>query len=153
MSSGPKKLLVVVGVVVALFGLWFTDNFVYPLKSESPNYSDVERAFAKLQFPTDWVEVSSSENKGMFGRGCNMFNDSGCFHKSRTFKVSETTTAEDVKKVLLAAGCPGVVEEKSNPISANPYTELTCTISALRVDSDIEFSSPNNEVYISVGTD
>lgn len=153
MSQGVKKVLVVLGVVVVFITLTAIDNFTYPFKAESPNFSDVERAFSRLQFPSGWVEISTSENRGLHGRGCDPFNDSGCFHKSKTFKVSAETTAEDVKKVLLAAGCPGVNEESSDPASANRYTELKCAISGLKVNSDIEFSMPNNEVYISVNTD
>lgn len=109
MSQRLKVIAVFTGVILVLFGLWVTDNFIYPLKAQSPNYSDVEAAFAKLQFPSDWVETARSENRGMFGRGCDMFNDSGCFHKSKTFKVPENMTNEQVKAFLIISGCPGVV--------------------------------------------
>lgn len=133
MSSTGKRAFVVVGVVLVLFGLWFTDNFVYPLRAESPNYSDVERAFAKLQFQAGWTQIDSSQNKGMFGRGCDMFNDSGCFHKSLTFKVPDVEAAKvTLKAQFMSNGCKGILDEATyegnSNVSPKTLTSLSCQL-------------------------
>lgn len=128
-----KRALKVIGlvtlVVVLLAGIWVTDNLIYPFKSESPNYSDVEKAFAKLQFPSEWQEISSSENRGLHGRGCNPLNDAGCFHKNTIFKVDDTNAKEIVKSMFLESGCEGVSEKPyTNNPTDDPSYNLFCTI-------------------------
>ena len=152
MSSTGKKVFVVSGVLLTLVGLWFVNGFVYPLRADSPNYSDVERAFAKLQFPSDWVEVNSSQNSGMFGRGCDRFNAAGCFHKSKTFKVPDTIKAEDVKKVLLNAGCPGVIERDIGyGGDSRPSQSLQCSKGG-GVNYEASHRGPTSEVYVGAKT-
>ena len=152
MSSTGKKVFVVSGVLLTLIGLWFVNGFLYPLRADSPNYSDVERAFAKLQFPSDWVEVSSSQNSGMFGRGCDRFNDAGCFHKSKTFKVPEATTKDQAKAFLISAGCPGIVESEFTSLGeAKPSFNLECAKSGgIRLGSTIYGSE--SQVSVTVRT-
>lgn len=104
-----KIVGVVFAVLVVIVGLWATDNFIYPFKSVSPNYSDVEAAFAKLQFPAEWKEISSSENRGIHGRDCDPFNTAGCFHKTGSLSVPDNLSNDDVKAFMIASGCPGVV--------------------------------------------
>ena len=152
MSSTGKKVFVVSGVLLTLVGLWFVNGFVYPLRADSPNYSDVERAFAKLQFPSDWVEVKSSQNSGMFGRGCDRFNAAGCFHKSKTFKVPDTIKAEDVKKVLLNAGCPGVIERDITQTGESKTSyNMQCSLGG-GISFGLDHLGPKTEVYVSAKT-
>jgi len=60
-----KVALSVFGVFVALLGLAYIHLAVYPFTSQKPNFADVERVFNKMQFPSDWQEISSSENRGV----------------------------------------------------------------------------------------
>ena len=108
-----KRAFKIIGIVtlgfVLLAGIWVTDNLVYPFRSETPNYSDVESAFNTLQFPSEWQEIDSSENRGLHGRGCNPLNDAGCFHKSKTFKVPDETSIESLKSFIVTSNyCEGV---------------------------------------------
>ncbi len=95
-----KVSAVVVGAFVIIAGIWTVDNLIYPFKSETPNFADVERAFNKLKVPSDWQEVSSSENRGLYGRGCNPLNDSGCFHKGKTFSIPENINTNNLINVF-----------------------------------------------------
>lgn len=148
------KVTGVIAIVLAVFvGLWAVDNFYYPFKSESPNYSDVERAFAKLQFPADWKEISSSENRGLFGRGCDPLNDSGCFHKGKSFKVPEGFTSEGLKNVIIQSGlCSAVVENDiTQSGESKPSFNMNCgTDNSINVGADL--IGTNSEVYVSVKT-
>lgn len=152
-----KKAFKIIGIIVAVFvmlaALWITDNFVYPFKSVSPNYSDVERAFAKLQFPSDWEQISSSENRGIHGRDCDPLNGSGCFHKSRTFKVPEGVTSEDIKRVILDSGlCAGVVEvDITQKDETKPSKNLACGAGG-SISLGADFIGPKSEAYVSVKT-
>lgn len=112
MSTGVKFFGIVLGVPALIIGLLLVNAFIYPFSSKDPNFSDVEQAFAKLQFPADWQEISSSENRGIAGRGCDPFNSSGCFNKRRTFSVPDNTTPAEVVLVLKNAGCEDVAIEE-----------------------------------------
>jgi hypothetical protein len=129
-----QVIIVILGVLVVLFGIGFIDTFVYPLHSDRPNYSDVEKTFAKLQFPSDWKEVDSSENRGIHGRGCDPFNDSGCFHKNKTFKVDDTQAARvSLKEIFTSLGCTNVDDEATYEGNSNATpktaTNLSCRLS------------------------
>ncbi len=154
MKRGLKITAIIAAVLFVIVGLWAVDNFYYPFKSESPNYADVEKAFARLQFPADWKEVNSSENKGLFGRGCDPLNDSGCFHKSKTFSIPESTTIEEVKKVVADSGlCTGLVV--SQPLykqEAKPTNNYECGVgNGVKIDGT--FRGLRGEVYLAVSTD
>lgn len=112
MKTVLMRIGIVAGIFLLLFGVWFIDNAVYPFRAVHPNYSDVDKAFAQLQFPADWQEISSSENRGIRGRACDPLNSSGCFHKRKIFKVSENYTVDQLKQFFIQNGCPGVVEDE-----------------------------------------
>lgn len=113
MSRALKIIALVAAIPIVIFGLITINLFVYPFQSKQPNFKDVETAFAKLQFPAEWQEISSSENRGLHGRGCDFFDSSGCFHKGKTFKVKDVTEAKDVVKELIKVqgGCADISEE------------------------------------------
>lgn len=152
-----KRYLKVTGIIAAMLfvivGLWAVDNFYYPLKSESPNYADVEKAFARLQFPSDWKEISSSQNKGLFGRGCDPLNDSGCFHIGKTFSVPDNASSDDVKKIIIESGlCPGVVEtDITQQGEVKPSKNLSCGVGG-SINLGADFIGPKSEAYVSVKT-
>lgn len=152
MRKGLKVASLIGGVLIVAVGLWFTDNFVYPFKASNPNYSDVEAAFSKLQFPSDWKEISSSENRGLHGRGCDPVNSSDCFSKSKTFKIPETTTKDEVSRVLLSVGCTGLSEKDISQSNEKEQSiNLSCSVgNGINIGSDL--LGPNSEVYVSVKT-
>lgn len=152
MKKPLRTILVIVGVLVLLIGYWGVDNFVYPIKAVHPNYSDVEQAFSKLQFPADWKEISSSENKGLHGRDCDPSNTAGCFHKSKTFKAPENTSAQDVEALLTATGCGAVItSDFTAGGDTKPSTNLECSFGGgLGYSASLE--GPKAEVYVSANT-
>lgn len=148
MSRGVKFFGVLLGVPAVLLALFYINTYVYPFQSKKPNFSDVEQAFAKLQFPADWQEIQSSENRGIAGRGCDPFNSSGCFHKSKTFKIADTVTQEDVKQVFLDAGCESVsVTDNTHRGEVESSYNLRCNLSG-GLSFGGSLRGPENEVYI-----
>lgn len=152
MKKAFKIISAVVGLLVLLIGLWVVNNFVYPFQSVHPNYSDVEAAFAKLQFPSDWREISSSENRGLHGRGCDFLNNAGCFHKGKTFSVPERVTKDNLKQLLIDSGCLGTVEsEFTYDGDAKPSFNLECGLSGgVRLGATIR--GPESKVSVTVRT-
>jgi hypothetical protein len=153
MSKGLKFFGVVLGVPILVLGLVYVNTAVYPFQSKRPNFADVEQAFAKLQFPAEWQEVSSTENRGVAGRQCDPFNSSGCFHKSKTFKFSPNATYEDVKSILTNAGCKSVSVAKNTRLGESKESyELRCRIGTQGVYLVGTFEGPEGESYISATT-
>lgn len=110
--STPVKFFgVIIGVPALIIGLLLVNAFIYPFSSKNPNFSDVEQAFSKLQFPADWQETSSSENRGIAGRGCDPFNSSGCFYKDKKFKFSSDPVVA-IKEIFSKAGCETVSQSE-----------------------------------------
>lgn len=153
MSKRAQIITIVIAVPVVLVGLMFVHQYVYPIFPVNPNFSDVEKAFAKLQFPSDWQEISSSENRGLHGRGCDPLNDSGCFHKSKTFKLPEGNTLDNIKTVITASGlCSDLVI--SSPLYKDqeiPTNNYECGAGdGLSIGGT--YRGPDNEVSITVRT-
>lgn len=151
MSKTVQTIVIIVGVLVVLFGVGFIDAFVYPLRPDHPNYSDVEKAFTKFQFPADWKEVSSSENRGIHGRGCDPLNGSGCFHKRREFSIPPSTTIDDIKSLVTTEGlCSDLIV--SQPLykeDDKPTNNFECNINAgLKIVGT--YRAPSNEVSFTV---
>lgn len=143
---------IIIGLPVLLVGLWIVDTSIYPLTSDDPNYADVETAFAKLDFPSDWQEINSTENKGIAGRGCDYFNSSGCFHKSKTFKISESTTETNIKNFFERSGCSDVVSrEVTQRGEQKPSYNFRCMIEP-SVYLSGTYRGLENEAYISIAT-
>ena len=145
-----KTLGIFVAILVVLLGVWIFHNSVYPFTTSHPNFSDVERVFNKMQFPSSWQEIDSSENRGVAGRLCPIESSTKCYHKSKTFSIPEATTIEDVKKVLLQTGCPiiGVRDNTAKNDMTKKYS-LVCSIDALDIGSDFDIGK--KRLYVSVG--
>lgn len=153
MKKPIQIIIIILGVVVVLFGVWFTDNFVYPLKADKPNYSDVEKAFAQLQFPADWKEIGTSENRGMHGRGCNPFNDSGCFHKTKIFQVSDAEIAKNkIKDIFKTVGCSDVQDEPTYEGNSNTSPKTAANLSC-RLQNGVTLGASTSQLRgeVSVG--
>lgn len=134
-----SKAKVGVGIGLFLFvGFWFINNFVYPFVADSPNFSDVERVFNRMQFPAEWAEIKSSENKGMFGRSCPIEPGSKCFHKGKRYKVPVNTSPDTIEAILKQAGCEQVSFDEQNPIGGNPYTNYECSVEGLLIDGSLD---------------
>lgn len=144
-----KKLGLLWLIGVVMLGLGYVNLAVYPFGTTSPNYSDVERVFNKMRFPSDWTEIRSSENKGVAGRNCPIESGSVCYHKSKTFKVPKSTASLDVENKLKESGCPVVAVSESKPAGGVSYTTFKCSIEGLEVSGEIEYMN-EPEVYISV---
>ena len=147
-----KYIGIGLGIFILLAGIWVTDNFIYQFKSDKTNYSDVEKAFAKLQFPTDWKEIDSSENKGLHGRGCDPLNDAGCFHKSKTFNIPANLSTEDVKAFLIAGGCPGVtITPGGYSEDLKPSYDFNCGTTE-GIDYVASLNGPKAQLYVGTST-
>ena len=123
-----KVLGVIVGIIFFLVGLIMA-NQIYPFRADNPNFSHVEAAFSKLEFPSDWQKIGDSENRGRSGRACDAFNNSGCFHKSAKFKVRDAIEARNqVRELFLKQpGCTKVIakERQDGNGSDAPMTAAT----------------------------
>lgn len=146
-----KTFLKVGGVVFVLIALFVINVAYYPFFTSHPNYSDVERVFNKMQFPSDWQEIRSSENRGIAGRACPIESESKCYHKSKAFKVAEKTSMDTIEAVLKQTGCPIVAIKENRPTGGEAYTTFKCSIEALEVSGEIEWKN-EPEVYIGVRT-
>lgn len=144
MKKALKTIGIIFAALVVIVGLWVTNNFIYPFTADDPNFTDVEAAFAKLEFPSDWQEISSSENRGIAGRGCDPFNSSGCFSKNRTFKVVNTEEAiNSVKGIFERSGCIGI-DEKNVPEGNSSTDPKTATNISCQPQSGITYSASSS---------
>lgn len=144
-----KKLGLLWLIGVVMLGLGYVNLAVYPFGTTSPNYSDVERVFNKMRFPSDWTEIRSSENKGVAGRNCPIESGSVCYHKSKTFKVQDGLTNEEVKSVLVMTGCPSPAEmDTTDSGELQKSTNFDCSVDGLEIGAT--YSGPESEVYVSV---
>jgi len=136
-----KVLGIIVGIIFFLVGLVIADE-KYPFKADNPNFSHVDAAFSKLEFPSDWQKTEESENRGRSGRACDAFNASGCFHKSVDFKVKDVIEARNqVRELFLKQpGCTNVTAEQVNErnTSDSPLTA-----------ANIECKTPQGLTYYS----
>jgi len=128
-----KKLGLLWLIGIILLGLGYVNMAVYPFATSRPNYSDVERVFNKMQFPGDWQEIRSSENRGIAGRACPIESESACYHKSKTFKVPDTTQKNIIEAVLNSAGCQAVSFTDSTPSDGDPSTNYACSAEGLSI--------------------
>lgn len=127
-----KKVLqiagIIIGIIFFLVGLIMA-NQIYPFRADNPNFSHVEAAFSRLEFPGDWQKTDESENRGRSGRACDPFNNSGCFHKSAKFKVRDAIEARNqVRELFLKQpGCTKVIakERQDGNGSDAPMTAAT----------------------------
>ena len=153
MSKGLKFFGVLLGVPALIIGLFYINTAVYPFQSKHPNYADVEQSFAKLRFPTDWQEISSSENRGVAGRQCDPFDSSGCFSKSKTFKLPPTAGEEHMKKAFTEAGCESVSQtDITQEGETNKSYSLRCNIGTAGVYLIGSYRGAKGEAYMAATT-
>ncbi len=151
MNQKRTILGIIIGLPILLIGLFFINSAVYPFTSKDPNFADVEAAFSKLQFPSDWQEIKSTENRGIAGRQCYQFNSSGCFHKSKTFKVSTDVSLDEVEGFFKSSGCQTVSRSDATQEGESKMTtNLRCDIGKLELSGT--YRGPESEVYISLST-
>lgn len=123
------------GLVVLFIVLGVINLFVYPFKSAKPNFADVERVFNKIEIPADWVEISSSENRGIAGRACPI-EGSGCFSKGKRFTLSTDAPFEDLASVYESSGCPTAAVSEDNQTEGVPPIRFLCSVDGLTVGGD-----------------
>ena len=132
-----RKLLIGFGVFLALIAVTYINLAVYPFTSEKPNFSDVERVFNRMQFPAEWQETDSSENRGVAGRRCPIEPGSACFHIRRSFAIPPTATLNQAKEALRTSGCSAVSETNNTSLgSEKKKYRLDCSIDGLDVGAD-----------------
>lgn len=147
-----KKIII---VILAAIGLWVTyglvDFFVYPLSSTSkPTFKDVEQAFDKIPVPDGWTEIRSSENPGIsFGRYCWIENETTCFHKSKTYKVTEDQKYDIEQMIVESTGCLVTKRDEPNERSGTDKYGLTCVLPH-NIEINSSFGGAKREVYIGV---
>ena len=149
-----KKVKIGVGLALAGYmAFWFINNFVYPFFPESPNFKDVERVFSRMQFPAEWEELDSTENRGLAGRACPIEPGSRCFQKGKKFRVDSNIDQKIVEEVFKQTGCSIVSIQRSEPIGGTPYSNFECSVDGLKVDGGVtETSAESWEVSVYVST-
>lgn len=146
MKKAVKIIAVTGGLFLLIVSMVIVDLFVYPFTSDKPNYADVERAFDKIVIPEDWEEISSRENKGIKGRACDPFDKSGCFSKSKTFKVPYVVNSDNIN-VLLQDICIKVSYEKNtNTRGASGVTNFRCSTGVITFAGSLR--EAENEIYL-----
>ena len=135
MNKSGRRLIIVASVVVALVVLTIVNFFVYPFQSAKPNFADVERVFNKIEIPTDWVEISSSENRGIAGRACPI-EGSGCFSKSKRFSIDPSTPSDNIASVYKTSGCTTISIKEDAQTEGVPPIRFRCSIDGLTVGGD-----------------
>lgn len=152
MNKAGKRLVITAVAVVLLIVAGAVNFFVYPFTSAQPNFADVERVFNKIEVPADWVEVSSSENRGIAGRACPI-ESSGCFSKSTTFNAPTGTTPEIVQAILGLTGCPLPEPVKTDLGDGRDDSyKLTCSIKGFEAVGNIRNLEDATEIFLTVRT-
>lgn len=141
-----KKHKISIGILLVV-SLLLINAFIFPFQKADPNFSDVERVFSRMQFPAEWEEIASSENRGMFGRKCAFEEESWCFHKSKTYKINEVSDI-DIAELLKDTGCPSVTTKETTSTSGNTTTSYSCSIEGLSVVGS--YNERKEELYIAV---
>ena len=152
MNKAGRRLVIIASVIMVLIVLTIINFFVYPFQSAKPNFADVERVFNKIVIPADWVEISSSENRGIAGRACPIEPGSACFHKGTRFTVPSGLTVEAAQGVFDDSGCPIVAFTRSEPIGGDPYTNFSCSIEGLEVSGTLIEQESGRELSVYVST-
>jgi hypothetical protein len=151
--SKLKKAGIVLLILAIPLTLLFVDWFVYPLKTTHPNYSDVNRVFNKMTFPSDWKVVSTSENKGTAGRACPIESESVCYHKSVTYQVPIGLTNDAIQKILEQTGCPSpAFSETNSDTPGRSFVNYRCSIDAVEVTGTLYKKQSNWEASFYVST-
>lgn len=150
MNQKRTILGLIIGLPILLIGLFFINSAVYPFTSKDPNFADVEAAFDKLQFPSDWQEIKSTENRGIAGRQCEQFNSSGCFHKSKTFKLAPQMNVDDVENFYKTSGCGNIAKTDITQSGEQPSYNLVCDMGDIQIRGT--YRGPGNEAFISAAT-
>lgn len=135
--SRRRKLFIGFGVFMLLFGAFYIDTSVYPFTSLKPNFADVERVFNRMQFPADWQEIRSSENRGIGGRQCPIESESLCFHKSKMFLTPEKPSKETFEGLLKKTGCTIVSYTENMPEDGTQYDNYSCSIDEVKVSGTL----------------
>lgn len=136
MNKSGRRLVFGAIVVILLIVAGVVNVFHYPFTSAKPNFADVERVFNKIQVPADWVEIDSSENRGIAGRACPIESD-GCFGIVRVYKVSPGMSDQSVKDVIALSGCNTVSSSSSEPEGGNNYSTFLCSVDAVKVEASL----------------
>ncbi|MBI1857026.1 hypothetical protein HY003_01255 [Candidatus Saccharibacteria bacterium] len=139
-----KKKIIIGLVVVGMLALGYINLAIYPFRTQHPNFSDVERVFNKMQFPSDWQQISDSENRGIAGRACPVESESWCFHKSRTFRVESIDIAK-IEEILKQSECPAVSTKESESTSGNKTVSLECSVKGLSINGS--YNERKQELY------
>lgn len=152
MNKAGRRLVIIASVIVVLIVLTVINFFVYPFQSAKPNFADVERVFNKIVIPADWVEISSSENRGIAGRACPIEPGSACFHKGIRYTVPNNLSTETIQGVFEGSGCPIVAFTRSDQIGGDPYTNFSCSIDGLEVSGTLIEQESGWELSVYVST-
>lgn len=86
-SSNNRWQVVALVVLVTFFVISLLILWLYA--SNKPNYRDLDKAYNKLNIPSDWQLVSQSSNKGLGGMFCSSgtTDTSPCPVLSKEFKI------------------------------------------------------------------
>lgn len=148
--SSKRKLFSGLIVLVFIFGTLYINFSVYPFTSQKPNFADVERVFNRMQFPAEWQEIRSSENRGIAGRRCPIEPGSACFHKGKTFAIPSDIKNVLIEEVIKQSRCDSVGFTRQKPIGGDPYTNFTCSAEGLEISGTIYERQGKWEISVTV---
>src|SRR5688500_4107774 len=136
--SWKRRLAIGVGIFVLLLVVLYVHLAVYPFNSAKPSFADVEKTFDRMQFPPEWEGIGSSENRGIAGRQCPIESESQCFHKSKTFKIPENTSTEDVQNIMLQTGCDTISVTDNTPLGEKeePFN-FECVVDGVEISGSL----------------
>lgn len=144
-----KRLVVLFGTGMIVLTAGYYGMMYYPPFSQDPNFTDVERVFNRMQFPSEWVEIDSSENRGYGGRVCPIESGTRCFHKSKRFKVEKNLNITKLEKVMNSS-CAPIKQDRRVPVGGDPYTNFSCSTEGLELSGTLYERSGVWELSVSI---
>lgn len=148
-SEVVKKFGKILLVLLIPLSLFIINNAVYPFSTTHPNFSDVERVFNKMQFPSDWEEIDSSENRGIAGRACPIESATKCYHKRKLFKLSNKVSLDVIEGILKKTGCSAVSFTENKPVEGTSYDNYQCSTEGVTVSGTLYKKSAGWEASFS----
>jgi hypothetical protein len=127
------KLFTGFGIFMLLLVVFYIDTSVYPFTSQKPNFADVERVFDRMQFPAEWQEIRSSENRGIGGRRCPIESPSYCFHKGKDFRTASSIDNAIIESITRQSECVPISFNYNEPLNGESYTNFLCSSGAIEL--------------------
>lgn len=147
--SNKLKVWLLFIFIIMIASASIINFFIWPFKADTPNFSDVDKAFRAINVPVDWKLIDLTENKGTAGRTCPI-EGSGCFSKRGLFSLPEGTDVTDITEFLNSAGCKSIATSDTSSKNGKTYTFYCRLKEGIKLGSDYEVDK--RELYLSIRT-